>query len=85
MNGKSIYRVTYRGVDHYFGSITAIYDVFTAEQLHVARERLWQYKITAGNPYKNAVCEIHKGELHRHPTCRKLPHIIQKPKDDIDY
>lgn len=73
MNGKTIYRVTIDGHDHYFGSITAIYDVFTPEQLRVARERLWQYGITPEHPYINAVCEIHKGELHRHATKRGNP------------
>lgn len=73
MNGKKVYRVAYDGRESFFGSITAIYDLFTPEQLHVTRESLWNYGITPGHPYKNAVCEISCGELFRHKTNRKLP------------
>lgn len=71
--GQTIYRVRYDNRDYYFGSITAIYDVFTPERLHVRRERLWAYGITEEHPYKNIVCEIHRGTLHRHTTNRRKP------------
>ena len=73
MNGKTIYRVTIGGRDHYFGSLTAIYDVFTPDEIGCKVQRLWDYGITQERPFRNSHCEIHKGELHRHTTKRKLP------------
>lgn len=73
-NGNKIYHVCL-GDDnhHYFGSITAIYDVFTPEQLGVARQRLWAYGITPEHPYKNKVCAIYCGMIYRTKTKRSNP------------
>ena len=66
-NGQTIYHVQFKesGENHYFGSITAIYDIFTVEQGGVAKTTLWGYGITRVHPYENRKCIIHKGELHR--------------------
>lgn len=50
---------------HYFGSIAAIFDTFTPEQLGVAKTTLWGCKITKAKPYKNKIVIIRKGELFR--------------------
>ena len=46
MNGNKIYHVCLGDDRHsYFGSITAIYDVFTPKELHVGLSRLWSYTL----------------------------------------
>jgi hypothetical protein len=74
MNGTTIYHVQFRDAGeshHYFGSISAIYDTFTPEQLGVAKSTLWGYGITRVHPYENRKCIIRKGELHRKKGNRK--------------
>ena len=74
MNGNKIYHVCL-GDDRnsYFGSITAIYDVFTPKELHVGLSRLWSYGITPEHPYKNDYVAIYCGVLRRHKTRRTKP------------
>ena len=54
-NGQTIYHVQFKesGENHYFGSITAIYDIFTVEQVGVAKTTLWGYGLTHVHPYEN--------------------------------
>ena len=65
MNGSTIYHVTFEGEHYYFGSVSAIYEVFTPEELKVSLSRLYSCKITKGRPYKNKVCSIYRGVLIR--------------------
>lgn len=66
MNGNKIYHVCFGDNDnHYFGSIAAIFEQFTPERLGVSKSRLWSYGITPERPYKNKVCTIYRGEIHR--------------------
>lgn len=48
---------------YYFGSLTAIYTVFTSEQLGIALGTLRNYRVASNNPYKNSKCIIRKGVL----------------------
>lgn len=74
MNGNKIYHVCFGDdMNHYFGSIAAIYETFTPEQLGVSKSRLWSYGITAEKPYKNKHCIIYKGVIHRKKTHRNNP------------
>ena len=74
MNGKTIYHVCLGDNEHYyFGSITAIYDKFSPEQIGVSRNRLWSFGITESKPYKNKKCIIYKGTIQRKKTGRSLP------------
>lgn len=41
----------------YFGSLAAIYDMFSAEQIGCAVEVLWAYNIEHGKPFENAQCK----------------------------
>lgn len=70
---NTIFHVLFGGRDYYFGSIAAIFDVLTREQIRVGRDRLYAFGIKPGRPYSNAVCEIRRGELIRHKTNRKPP------------
>ena len=66
MNGSTIYHVCFGDEEHhYFGSIAAIYDKFTPQQLGVSRSRLWSFGITPERPYKNKVCMIFRGVIQR--------------------
>ena len=74
MNGNTIYHVCLEGALHrYFGSISAIFDQFTPEDLGVSKSRLWAYGITEEKPYQNKKCVIRKGVIHRKKTNRSLP------------
>ncbi len=53
------------GEHKYFASPAAVYDVFTSEQLGIARQSLLNYWQKTGKPYENAICIIRKGELER--------------------
>ena len=49
----------------YFGSISAIYELFNKENIGVAKQTLYQFKIEQGKPYKNSKCIIRKGDFRR--------------------
>lgn len=67
MNKGTLYHVYFGGEKHYyFGSISAIYDLFTPEQMGVTKFRLWSYGIKLDKPYRNRKCIIYKGTI-----CRK--------------
>jgi hypothetical protein len=56
--------------NYHFGSIAAIYEVFTPEQIGCRIQNLWNYKLSASKPYKSQKCVIFKGELIRKQTER---------------
>ena len=75
MNGNTIYHVRLGDDEHYyFGSVAAIYDRFTPEQLGVSLSRLWSFGIAPGRPYKNKRCTTAKRQddeqKKSHPTNR---------------
>lgn len=74
MNGNRIVHVCFGDDNHfYFGSIAAIFDKFTPKQLGVSKSRLWSFGITPERPYRNKVCTIYKGEIHRKKGSRTNP------------
>lgn len=73
--GNKIYHVHFNEPvkgkrDHYFGSLTAIYTVFTSEQIGCKVERLWDVGIRPGHPYSNKKCTISQDYLIRKTTDR---------------
>ena len=60
-------------VDYYFGSIASIYDAFTAGQLGIAQQSLYDFGITPERPYENKICTISKSELKRKRGGRRKP------------
>lgn len=75
-SGKKLYHVKFGDDTHaYFGSIAAIFDKFTPEMLGVSKSRLWSFGITPERPYRNKVCTIYKGEIHRKKGNRKNSRI----------
>lgn len=60
-------------VDFYFGGIAAIYEAFTAAQLGIAQQSLYDYGITPERPYENRLCTISKSDLKRKRGGRRKP------------
>lgn len=74
MNGNTIYHVQFGDDDnHYFGSIAAIFDKFTSNQLGVSKSRLYAYVVTPERPYRNNVVIIRKEVMHRKKGGRTKP------------
>ncbi|WP_321437277.1 hypothetical protein [uncultured Bacteroides sp.] len=53
------------GVNRYFGSVAAMYDNYTSQELGIARQSLFNYWQKRNEPYENAICIIINGELER--------------------
>lgn len=51
--------------DFYFGSLAAIYEVFTPEQVGCKLETLWAAKIDALHPKTTPRCVVSKQALYR--------------------
>jgi hypothetical protein len=49
--------------DFFFSSITAIYNTFTAEQIGVARQTLYQQSLQPGDEYRTKFCVVKKEEV----------------------
>jgi hypothetical protein len=63
---ETVYHVQFNdGSNYYFGSISAIYDVFTKEDIGRNKFSLWNYKITEDKPYKSKQCVIYNGHIKR--------------------
>lgn len=67
------------GSHHYFGSIAAIFEVFSSEEIGVTQHRLYDFNIESGKPYKNDICTIRKGRVVRKKGNRLNP-IHVKPE-----
>ena len=57
--------------EDYFASPAAIYDVFSSQELGIARQSLLNYWQKTEEPYENAICVIRKGELERKTKNKK--------------
>lgn len=55
----------------FFGSLAAIYETFTAEQIGCKVETLWNANITECQPYRNKICEVSRDVVTR--KAQKLP------------
>lgn len=57
--------------EYFFGSISAIYERFSAEQIGCTKVVLWNKKLTADTPYANKKCLITKHPVVRKPQNKK--------------
>lgn len=57
--------------EYYFGSISAIYDRFTPEQIGCSKLTLWTHKLAPDKPKATAKCIISKHTLSRKPQNKK--------------
>lgn len=60
---RTVVHVEITGQHYYFGSLTAIYTVFTSEQLGVALGTLRNFRVASDKSYQNSKCTIRKGIL----------------------
>lgn len=51
------------GTHHYFGSLAAIYEKFSKEEVGISYGSLRNYGLNEDKPYKNKYCTIRKGVL----------------------
>lgn len=58
---RTVVHVEYAGQHFYFGSLSAIYTKFTANELGIALGTLRNYGLKENKPYKNSLCTIRKG------------------------
>lgn len=71
MTKASVYRVSFKNPpladddrrDFFFSSLSAIYDMFTDEQIGCKVTRLWNLGVSQGNPYNGKLCKITKEPL----------------------
>lgn len=68
-----------RRTHYYFGSKSAIYDMFGKEDLGIMYKALLNRTITEDTPFENARCIIRLGELHRKATARAKA-VVPPPK-----
>lgn len=72
---SKLYKITFKEpiegkTDFFFGSLSAIYDTFTAEQVGCSVSRLWNIGVSKGTRYSGAKCDITVEELIRKQTKR---------------
>lgn len=58
--------------DFYFGSLAAIYELFTPEQVGCKLETLWSAKIDALHPKATTKCVVSKQTLYRKKQKKEL-------------
>lgn len=54
-----------RQTDFFFGSLAAIYEKFTPEQIGCRVEHLWNYGVMIDRPYMNKLCVVSRELLIR--------------------
>lgn len=73
MSEEHIFRVSFNEppiegdprTDFFFHSLSAIYEVFTAEQVGCKVSRLWNIGVSDGKPYEGRRCRITKEPILR--------------------
>lgn len=88
MSEEHIFRVAFRETpldgdprtDFFFHSLSAIYEVFTAEQVGCKVSRLWNIGVSDGAVYDGRLCRITKEPISR----KKRIKAPQTPQADVD-
>lgn len=70
--------------DFYFHGLSAIYEVFTEEQIGCKVSRLWNIGVTQGNAYNGRLCRITREPVRRKKRI-KAPQTAEKSCDDKSY
>lgn len=78
LNRKYIYRVRFADnvfgfgdKDYFFSSLTAIFRIFSPEQIGCGIGRLWNLRISAGGIYRSAQCTVSRELLYRRRADKK--------------
>lgn len=64
---RTVVHLELEGQHHYFGSVAAIYEYFSKEQIGISYGSLRNYGLSEDKPYQNKFCIIRKGVLHTIP------------------
>lgn len=77
MNGTKIIHVHFNdtGVDEYFGSLAAIFQVHTEEEIGVWINTLYNFRIGPDNPYHGKRVTIKEGVIIRKQSNRINPKL----------
>ena len=70
MTTLSAIKVTFKETGHtdYFGSVAAIYECYTRDDLGITLQSLWQHKL----PYENRLVSIERIEIRRKPHTKRI-------------
>ena len=60
---RTVIHLEVNGEHHYFGSVKALCDNFSKEQIGIGYKSLANYGITSEKPYRNKYCTVRKGVL----------------------
>ena len=71
MTKSSIYKVAFKApplsdddkTEFFFTSLSAIFDTFTPKQVGCKVSRLWNIRVSQGQPYVGRLCQITKEEM----------------------
>lgn len=63
MADRKVIHLNKEGVDYYFGSLSAIYSVFSKEDIGISYGSLRNYGLKADHPYSNSKVVIKEGVL----------------------
>ena len=63
MADRKVIHLHIDGEDYYFGSVSAIYSMFTKEQLGITHGSLRNYGLSPAKPYTNEKVTIKEGAL----------------------
>ena len=63
MADRKVIHLHVDGEDYYFGSVSAIYSMFTKEQMGISHGSLRNYGLSATKPYSNDKIIIKEGVL----------------------
>ncbi len=64
---RTVVHLEIEGQHHYFGSVAAIYEYFSKEQIGISYGSLRNYGLSEDKPYQNKFCIVRKGVLHTIP------------------
>lgn len=65
MKQEPVVHVVIGEENYYFGSISAIFDTLTPDELGVSLTTLWNYGLAPDKPYKNKHCTIRRCNIIR--------------------
>ena len=60
---RTVIHLELNGEHYYFGSVKALCDNFSKEQIGIGYKSLANYGIPADKPYRNKYCTVRKGVL----------------------
>ena len=72
MADRKVIHLQIDGEDYYFGSVSAIYSVFSKEQLGIGYGSLRNYGVSVNHPYYNGKVIIKEGETYNEKADQRV-------------